>query len=210
MRILQKSVTFEKSIIIEKHQKELEKERRRNDKQVIWIEIRPNILKEESNRISISDPASGDFSIEANEINLVQRDIRNLVESNQLKAQLEIQFGETFSVQSNYTEFSHRKQRVGEDLAALIADLANFHNLRIWNVQQRYKIKLFVHIKDCEVPKGNCDESNSEEQYNVFLAKLNRINKDGQIRQYFRTGDLRREGIKREISEQTFSEIVSI
>ncbi|KAF7418331.1 hypothetical protein HZH68_000984 [Vespula germanica] len=120
-------------------------------------------IKEESKRISISDPASGDFSIEVNEINLVQRDIRNLVESNrmlsrrinttrnedtpvrdlskltflELKVQLEIQFGETFSVQSNYTEFSHRKQRAGEDLAALVADLANFHNLRIRNVQQR-------------------------------------------------------------------------
>lgn len=40
------------------------------------------MIKEESKRISISDSASEDFSIEANEINLVQRDIRNLVEPN--------------------------------------------------------------------------------------------------------------------------------
>lgn len=30
--VLEKSVTFEKSVIIEKHHKELEKERRRNDR----------------------------------------------------------------------------------------------------------------------------------------------------------------------------------
>ncbi|KAL2741098.1 hypothetical protein V1477_010159 [Vespula maculifrons] len=65
-------------------------------------------------------------------------------------------------------------------------------------------------LKTVKSPKETVTRVIQKNNIMYFLQNSIASSKDGQIRQYFRTRDLRREGIKREISEQTFSEIVSI
>ncbi|KAF7412013.1 hypothetical protein HZH66_000909 [Vespula vulgaris] len=62
-------------------------------------------------------------------------------------------------------------------------------------------------LKTVKSPKETVTRVIQKNNIMYFLQNSIASSKDGQIRQYFRTRDLSREGIKREISEQTFSEI---